>query len=225
MHRLRDLHRRVPGRRHDSRGRNPARRSLAARQGPIDRPIAGNGAEAWLPLASVTARVAQARTPVAVGRPAVVADGASATEAWQVWRSMKDSGPTGPEGALPGRVPGRHGRRPVRRADRRRALRRRIRRRRRGQPVPVGVRLDLHRAVRGRVCRRGVLDEPIAIRTLKRFAAEHGELPPVAPPAVRRDGEGRRSSAAARPGCRRRTTSPGSATRSRSSRRCPCRAA
>ena len=36
------------------------------------------------------------------------------------------------------------------------------------------------------VCRRGVLDEPIAIRTLKRFAAEHGQLPPVEPPAVRR---------------------------------------
>ena len=36
------------------------------------------------------------------------------------------------------------------------------------------------------VCRRGVLDEPIAIRTLKRFAAEHGTLPPVEPPPVRR---------------------------------------
>ena len=35
-------------------------------------------------------------------------------------------------------------------------------------------------------CRRGVLDEPIAIRTLKRFAAENGHLPPVDPPAVRR---------------------------------------
>ena len=35
-------------------------------------------------------------------------------------------------------------------------------------------------------CRRGVLDEPIAIRTLKRFAAEHGTLPPVEPPKVRR---------------------------------------
>ena len=35
-------------------------------------------------------------------------------------------------------------------------------------------------------CRRGVLDEPIAIRTLKRFAAEHGSLPPVEPPTVRR---------------------------------------
>ena len=35
-------------------------------------------------------------------------------------------------------------------------------------------------------CRRGVLDEPIAIRTLKRFAAEHGQLPPVSAPAVRR---------------------------------------
>jgi NADH-quinone oxidoreductase subunit F len=36
------------------------------------------------------------------------------------------------------------------------------------------------------VCRRGVLDEPIAIRTLKRFATEHGNLPAVAAPAVKR---------------------------------------
>lgn len=36
------------------------------------------------------------------------------------------------------------------------------------------------------VCRRGVLDEPVAIRTLKRAAAEHGTLPPLPPPAVRR---------------------------------------
>ena len=35
-------------------------------------------------------------------------------------------------------------------------------------------------------CRRGVLDEPIAIRTLKRFAAERGTLPAVEPPTVRR---------------------------------------
>ena len=38
-------------------------------------------------------------------------------------------------------------------------------------------------------CRRGTLDEPIAIRTLKRFAAEHGTLPPVDPPKVRREPE------------------------------------
>ncbi len=36
-------------------------------------------------------------------------------------------------------------------------------------------------------CRRGTLDEPIAIRTLKRFAVEHGKLPPVPAPPVRRD--------------------------------------
>jgi NADH-quinone oxidoreductase subunit F len=35
-------------------------------------------------------------------------------------------------------------------------------------------------------CRRGVLDEPISIRTLKRFAAEHGTLPPVDAPSLRR---------------------------------------
>ncbi len=32
----------------------------------------------------------------------------------------------------------------------------------------------------------GVLDEPISIRTLKRFAAEHGSLPPITPPTTRR---------------------------------------
>ena len=48
-------------------------------------------------------------------------------------------------------------------------------------------------------CRRGTLDEPIAIRTLKRFAAEHGQLPPVppgpmgmGPQAARRERGGRR---------------------------------
>jgi NADPH-dependent glutamate synthase beta subunit-like oxidoreductase/NAD-dependent dihydropyrimidine dehydrogenase PreA subunit len=35
-------------------------------------------------------------------------------------------------------------------------------------------------------CRRGTLDEPISIRTLKRFAVEHGTLPSVEPPKVRR---------------------------------------
>ncbi len=36
------------------------------------------------------------------------------------------------------------------------------------------------------VCRRGVLDEPIAIRALKRAAVEQGTLPPIDPPAIRR---------------------------------------
>ncbi|MGZ3631743.1 MAG: FAD-dependent oxidoreductase [Candidatus Limnocylindrales bacterium] len=35
-------------------------------------------------------------------------------------------------------------------------------------------------------CRRGTLDEPISIRTLKRFAAEQGHLPAVPPPSHRR---------------------------------------
>jgi NADPH-dependent glutamate synthase beta subunit-like oxidoreductase/Pyruvate/2-oxoacid:ferredoxin oxidoreductase delta subunit len=35
-------------------------------------------------------------------------------------------------------------------------------------------------------CRRGKLDAPIAIRTLKRFAVEHGKLPEVQAPPVRR---------------------------------------
>jgi NADPH-dependent glutamate synthase beta subunit-like oxidoreductase/NAD-dependent dihydropyrimidine dehydrogenase PreA subunit len=35
-------------------------------------------------------------------------------------------------------------------------------------------------------CRRGTLDEPIAIRSLKRYAVEHGHLPAVATPLVKR---------------------------------------
>jgi NADH-quinone oxidoreductase subunit F len=35
-------------------------------------------------------------------------------------------------------------------------------------------------------CRRGELDQPIAIRGIKRFAAEHGTLPAISPPAKRR---------------------------------------
>jgi NADPH-dependent glutamate synthase beta subunit-like oxidoreductase/NAD-dependent dihydropyrimidine dehydrogenase PreA subunit len=35
-------------------------------------------------------------------------------------------------------------------------------------------------------CRRGTLDEPISIRTLKRFAGEAGHLPAVPPPSVKR---------------------------------------
>ncbi len=73
-------------------------------------------------------------------------------------------------------------------------------------------------------CRRGVLDEPISIRTIKRFAVEHGKLPAVAAARDRSGPSGSPSSAAAPPACRPRTTSPASATGSPSSRRCRCRA-
>ena len=61
-------------------------------------------------------------------------------------------------------------------------------------------------------CRRGTLDEPIAIRTLKRFAAEHGTLPPVDPPGPRVARSASPSSAAGPRACRPRTTSSASAT-------------
>ena len=73
-------------------------------------------------------------------------------------------------------------------------------------------------------CRRGTLDEPIAIRTLKRFAVEHGSLPPITPPRAS-DRSVSPSSAAVRPACRPPTTSPDWATRSPCSRRCRCPAA
>ncbi len=60
-------------------------------------------------------------------------------------------------------------------------------------------------------CRRGVLDEPIAIRGLKRYAVENGSLPEVPPPAHRRRSASP-SSAAGQPACRPPGTWPASGT-------------
>ena len=88
--------------------------------------------------------------------------------------------------ALPGGLPRRHRRRPLRRPRRRQG--------RYDDAYAVAAEVNPFPSVCGWICtapceaacRRGVLDEPIAIRTLKRFAAEHGKLPAVAAPANRR---------------------------------------
>jgi NADH-quinone oxidoreductase subunit F len=163
----------------------PGETALAARQGPIDRPIAGNGAEAWLPLASVTRESLKREHPSPWG-DLLSWQTAERTEAWQVWRSMKESGPTAPKapcqvacpaGTDAGRYVGLVG---AGRYDDAYAVAAEV------NPFP-SVCGWICTAPCESVCRRGVLDEPIAIRTLKRFAVEHGELPPVAPPSVRRE--------------------------------------
>ncbi len=163
----------------------PGETKLAPRQGPIERPaVHAAGPEPWLPLASVTREVLKRDHPSPWGGLLswLTAD---RTEAWQVWRSMKESGPViaqapcqaaCPAGTDAGRYIGLIG---AKRYDDAYAVAAEV------NPFP-SVCGWICTAPCESVCRRGVLDEPIAIRTLKRFAAEHGHLPPVEPPAVRR---------------------------------------
>jgi NADPH-dependent glutamate synthase beta subunit-like oxidoreductase/NAD-dependent dihydropyrimidine dehydrogenase PreA subunit len=163
----------------------PGDTKLAPRQGPIDRPAAPTpGLQPWLPLSSVTREVLKREHPSPWG-DLLSWHTAERTEAWQVWRSMKTSGPTVPlapcQAACPaGTDAGRYvGLIAAKRYDEAYAVAAEV------NPFP-SVCGWICTAPCESVCRRGVLDEPIAIRTLKRFAAEHGHLPPVEPPSIRR---------------------------------------
>jgi NADPH-dependent glutamate synthase beta subunit-like oxidoreductase/NAD-dependent dihydropyrimidine dehydrogenase PreA subunit len=163
----------------------PTETKLAPRQGPIDRPLApAAGPVPWPPLSTVTREVLKRDHPSPWG-DLFKWQTAERTEAWQVWRSMKESGPTVPlapcQAACPagtdaGRYVGLIG---AKRYDDAYAVAAEV------NPFP-SVCGWICTAPCESVCRRGTLDEPIAIRTLKRFAAEHGQLPPVDPPSIRR---------------------------------------
>ncbi len=163
----------------------PGETALAPRQGPIERPAAqGAGPQAWLPLASVTREALKREHPSPWGN-LFHWQTADRTQAWQVWRSMKATGPRAPlapcqvacpAGTDAGRYIGLIG---AKRYDEAYAVAAEV------NPFP-SVCGWICTAPCESACRRGVLDEPIAIRTLKRFAAEHGELPPIDPPSVRR---------------------------------------
>jgi NADPH-dependent glutamate synthase beta subunit-like oxidoreductase/Pyruvate/2-oxoacid:ferredoxin oxidoreductase delta subunit len=160
----------------------PGSTPLADRQGPIHRPV--EPTPAWQPLSEVTteslkpARVSpwgdlfQWRTSE---RP----------QDWQVWRSMvtdtrrdpiapcQEACPAGTDA---GRYVGLIGKG---RYDEAYAVAAEV------NPFP-SVCGWICTAPCESVCRRGTLDEPIAIRRLKRFATEQGKLPPVSPPASKR---------------------------------------
>jgi NADPH-dependent glutamate synthase beta chain and related oxidoreductases len=163
----------------------PGETALAPRQGPIDRPaVPAVGPEPWLPLSSVTREVLKRDHPSPWG-DLLPWHTARRDEAWHVWRSMKENGATVPlapcqvacpAGTDAGRYVGLVG---AQRYDEAYAVAAEV------NPFP-SVCGWICTAPCESVCRRGILDEPIAIRTLKRFAAEHGHLPPVDPPAVRR---------------------------------------
>ena len=163
----------------------PGETALAPRQGPIERPaVPATGPRPWLPLGSVTREALKREHPSPWG-DLLHWRTANRSRAWEVWRSMKESGPTVPlapcqvacpAGTDAGRYVGLIG---AKRYDEAYAVAAEV------NPFP-SVCGWICTAPCETACRRGVLDEPIAIRTLKRFAAEHGHLPPVDPPAVRR---------------------------------------
>jgi len=163
----------------------PNQTTLAPRQGPIDRPaVAASGPEPWLPLSTVTREALKREHPSPWG-DLLPWQTARRTEAWHVWRSMKEGMVDVPQapcqvacpaGTDAGRYVGLIG---AGRYDDAYAVAAEV------NPFP-SVCGWICTAPCESVCRRGVLDEPIAIRTLKRFAAEHGQLPPVDPPSVRR---------------------------------------
>ena len=156
---------------------------LAARQGPIDRP-AEAPADGWVPLSQVTREVLKPVHDSPWG-DLFTWRTRSRPKEWQVWTSMVDDAPRSPlapcqeacpAGTDAGRYVGLIG---AGRYDAAYAVAAEV------NPFP-SVCGWICTAPCEVACRRGVLDEPIAIRTLKRFAAEHGKLPAVEPPTVRR---------------------------------------
>jgi NADPH-dependent glutamate synthase beta subunit-like oxidoreductase/Pyruvate/2-oxoacid:ferredoxin oxidoreductase delta subunit len=156
---------------------------LAARQGPIERPEAP-AADGWVPLSAVTR---EALKPVHdSGWGGLFRwQTRSRPKPWQVWTTMVDAPPAipiapcqeaCPAGTDAGRYVGLIG------AGRY------------AEAHAVAAEVNPFPSVCGWICtapcevqcRRGVLDEPIAIRTLKRFAVEHGTLPALAAVTTRR---------------------------------------
>jgi len=155
--------------------------ALAPRQGPIHRPVESAPANAWIPLSSVT-REALKRTKVSpfddvlswrTGAHGTGPRGGTAVE--------RDSGKAPCQVACPARTDaGRYvGLVAAGRYDDAYAVAAEV------NPFP-SVCGWICTAPCEQSCRRGELDEPIAIRGLKRFAAEHGTLPPISPPSKRR---------------------------------------
>ena len=156
---------------------------LAPRQGPIERPAAADP-NAWLPLSAVT-REALKPTHASPWGDLFTWRTRSRPKPWQVWTTMVDDAPRNPvapcqeacpAGTDAGRYVGLVG---AGRFD---------------EAYTVAAEVNPFPSVCGWICtapceaacRRGVLDEPIAIRTLKRFAVENGRLPAVAAPARQR---------------------------------------
>jgi NADPH-dependent glutamate synthase beta subunit-like oxidoreductase/Pyruvate/2-oxoacid:ferredoxin oxidoreductase delta subunit len=156
--------------------------ALAPRQGPISRPTDEPGG--WIPLSAATRESLKPKkvSPFDFADPWQTRE---RPENWQVWRSMRPLDTVEPiapcqAGCPAGTDAGRYiGLLAEGRYD---------------DAYAVAAEVNPFASVCGfictapceAVCRRGTLDEPIAIRTLKRFAAEQGHLPPIPQPSIRR---------------------------------------
>jgi len=159
----------------------PGATPLAPRQGPVDRPVPSTG---WIPLSTVT-RESLKPTRVSPFDELGTWRTAVRPQPWQVWSTMVDVDAAPAQAPCQVACPARTdaGRYVGLIADGRYA-----------DAYAVAAEVNPFPSVCGWICtapceaacRRGTLDEPIAIRSLKRFAAEHGTLPPVDPPSTRR---------------------------------------
>jgi NADH-quinone oxidoreductase subunit F len=154
---------------------------LAPRQGPISRPAVEVPGSSWIPLSEATR---EALKPKKVSP----FDGLETwrtrerPQGWQVWRSMRPLDTVEPAAPCQAGCPAKTD------AGRYVGL---LAEGRYDEAYAVAAEVNPFASVCGyictapceSVCRRGVLDEPIAIRALKRFAAEQGHLPPIAAPA------------------------------------------
>jgi len=150
------------------------------RQGPISRPV--DTGDVWVPLSEVTLEALKPNHPSPWGDTFQWTT-AERPEAWQVWRTMVGDPPPLPQApcqvACPaGTDAGRYvGAVAAGRYDDAYAIAAEF------NPFP-SVCGWICTAPCEAACRRGTLDEPISIRTIKRFASERGKLPAVPRPTV-----------------------------------------
>ena len=155
--------------------------ALAPRQGPISRPAAEAPGTSWIPLSEAT-REALKPTKVSAFDGLETWRTRERPEGWQVWRSMRPMDTAEPAAPCQAGCPAKTD------AGRYVGL---LAEGRYDEAYAVAAEVNPFASVCGyictapceSVCRRGVLDEPIAIRALKRFAAEQGHLPAIAAPA------------------------------------------
>ncbi len=150
---------------------------LQPRQGPLSSPPDGAG---WVPLSAVT------KESLKQGHPEPF-DGlwdwraSERPQPWQTWRSMVE-GRKDPQAPCQTACPAGTD------AGRYVGL---VAQGRYDEAYAVAAEVNPFPSVCGWICtapceaacRRGTLDEPVSIRTLKRFAVEHGGLPSITPPA------------------------------------------
>ncbi len=154
---------------------------LAPRQGPINRPHDEPG---WLPLSEVTTEALKPNHPSPWG-DLFAWRTAERPQPWQVWRPMVSEAPESPKAPCQVACPAGTD------AGRYVGL---VAQGRYDEAYAVAAEVNPFPSVCGWICtapcetacRRGTLDEPISIRTIKRFAVEHGRLPKVEAPAARR---------------------------------------